>query len=214
VRQQNTDRSRDPCAVRTSSAGAELEIESTFLNSLTWDIARSAASILAVVLNLFCWTRTGPPCASKWVTALVIPIKQLQWTIGGLAVLLLIRLTYAKGRPDPAGVIDASIQDISSRLHSIAESYSGRSQNNYTDLLACAPFRRPDPPPCGLTEDNQNLDLAKTWSFHRSGKNDWKMGPADLSQAKHHGSSGHISDIFFDNFFTELARNTIRVMNR
>ncbi len=75
----------------------------------------------------------------------------------------------------------------------------------------------------------RNLDPAGRWSFHRSRTGSWNAGPADLTREKHHGSSGPISDIFFDNlilvpgtvgtdeerFFTELAAaNTTRLMNQ
>ena len=44
-----------------------------------------------------------------------------------------------------------------------------------------------------------SLDLSKRQSFHRSIKGAWIKGAADLTGQKHHGASGPINDIFFDN---------------
>jgi hypothetical protein len=44
-----------------------------------------------------------------------------------------------------------------------------------------------------------NLDLSTSCAFYRTAKGGWKSGAADLSGQKHHGCSGPITDIFFDN---------------
>jgi hypothetical protein len=44
-----------------------------------------------------------------------------------------------------------------------------------------------------------SLDLSKIQSFHRSANGGWIKGSAELTHQKHHGASGPINDIFFDN---------------
>jgi hypothetical protein len=43
------------------------------------------------------------------------------------------------------------------------------------------------------------MDLGAACAFHRTVTGVWKSGAADLSGQKHHGTSGPISDIYFDN---------------
>lgn len=44
-----------------------------------------------------------------------------------------------------------------------------------------------------------NMDLGAACAFHRVAAGGWKLGAADLPGQKHHGSSGPITDIYFDN---------------
>jgi predicted esterase len=75
----------------------------------------------------------------------------------------------------------------------------------------------------------EGLDFRKPWFFQRPANGGWRLGAADLSREKHHGSSGPISDIFFDNlilvpgsegtaeenFYNALAaENTLRMFRQ